>query len=466
MKLDWRRAITYITTAGMEGCWLYSIAALLNIKVADGRLSIPALMLVYVVSFVFNRLLLRRRWLNVLLVSINVLAWAVAMLLMLKTQFYAGVPWTDTTWLVAMPQAIADLIYTFKPELLVLLGSGAAWFLGRRLAHIEPDFAISVAEFQFGLAILVMMFFTASQLTPENAGSVPLALVFFLFGLVGISITHARDSTGWLSGLQRHRWSGLLVITIVIVILLGLLIGWLVTPDLLQTILNGVNWLWDQFLRVLEFLLSLLPKPEPGEMPPITPLPGGGGGGEKEEKLWVLPETVQAVLRIMFNVIIIGLTLMALWRISSQIIGWLRRRSASQDAEVESLHGAFKDDLLALLKGLLYWPLALFRLFLALFGLKKSRPVLPEIASVRQVYRQLLKWASSHGHPRDMAQTPHEYLDTLLGLLPQARADLEFVTSQYVSIRYCSLVPTEDELEELKQSWHRIKQNRFGKRGR
>ncbi len=61
MKLDWRRAITYITTAGMEGCWLYSIAALLNVKVADGRLSIPALMLVYVVSFAFNRLLLRRR---------------------------------------------------------------------------------------------------------------------------------------------------------------------------------------------------------------------------------------------------------------------------------------------------------------------------------------------------------------------------------------------------------------------
>ncbi|MBI2831237.1 MAG: DUF4129 domain-containing protein [Chloroflexi bacterium] len=461
MKLGWRRAVPYVTTAGMESCWLYAIAALLNTVVAGGRLSIPALFLVYAASFALNGLLLRRRWRNIWLVAANWLSWAVAMLLMLKTQLYGGTGWSDTAWLLSMPQAFAALLYTFRPELLLLIGSGAAWWLGSRLARVEPDFAVSVTEFQFGLAVLVLMFFTASQLTPETAGSsVPLALTFFLFALVGISVTHAQEGTSWLSGLQRGHWSGILALTIIAIILLGLSIWALVTPDLLQKIIDGIEWLWSQFMRLLEFLASLLPKPEPGELPDIAPLPKGGSP-EETFNPFVLPEVVQAILRMIFNIIVIGLVVMALWRISSQILDWLRRRSTSWDVEVESLDGAFKADLLAMLKFLFALPT---KLLLLLRFKRKSKPALPEIRSVRQIYRQMLKWASSNGYPRGTAQTPYEYLQTLLGLLPQSREDLEFVTSRYVSTRYSALVPTGDELEQLRESWHRIKQNRFGKR--
>ena len=62
MKLYWRRVILYVTAMGMESCWLYALMALLNEKVADGRLSIFGLLLLYPLAFGFNRLLWQLRW--------------------------------------------------------------------------------------------------------------------------------------------------------------------------------------------------------------------------------------------------------------------------------------------------------------------------------------------------------------------------------------------------------------------
>ena len=51
MKLDWRLSTLYVTTIGMGGCWLYTIIALLNKQVADGRLSTIGLLLLYPLAF-------------------------------------------------------------------------------------------------------------------------------------------------------------------------------------------------------------------------------------------------------------------------------------------------------------------------------------------------------------------------------------------------------------------------------
>ena len=88
----------------------------------------------------------------------------------------------------------------------------------------------------------------------------------------------------------------------------------------------------------------------------------------------------------------------------------------------------------------------------------RARAVLPEIASVRQIYRQFLRWAAAAGFPRQQSQTPHEYLYQLAGLLPEAQGDLDLITQQYVRTRYGAWLPTEDELHQLRQSWYNVKQ--------
>lgn len=62
MKQDWHKGILYVAAIGIEGCWLYALMALLNKQVADERLSIFGILLLYLISLGLNRVLLRLRW--------------------------------------------------------------------------------------------------------------------------------------------------------------------------------------------------------------------------------------------------------------------------------------------------------------------------------------------------------------------------------------------------------------------
>lgn len=459
MKLDWRQGILYVTILGMEGCWLYALTVLLNKQVTDGRLSVLGLLLLYPLAFGFNRLLQYLRWPKFCLGTLSWLIWVVGMLLMVKIQLFSDLGFSESAWLLALPQAIAQLIYTFKPEVLILVSSAVFWWLGRRLAYLKIDFATSVSEFQFGLVILLIAFFVTSQLRVDLANSVLIALVFFFIALLGMSVAHAQEGGSWLAGLYQGHWSGLLLVSISLILILGLLIGSVVTADLMQLILVALKWVWGLIMKMIAFIASLFPEPGPVEPLPAMPMPEVEPS--EEFKLWTMPESVRSGLRIGLYVLWLGLILAALWRVSSQIFGWLRRKLAGMaGAEFEPLPGAFRSDFLGLLKRILYRMLGL-RLSLRLGG--KSRFVLPELASIRQIYRRLLRWTAAGGYPRQVSQTPYEYLYTLGGLLPEAREDLDFVTEQYVSARYGSLLPTEDELHRLGQSWHKIKQNRLKK---
>lgn len=458
MKLDWRQGILYVATIGTEGCWLYALLVLLNEQVADGRLSLFGLLLLYPLSFGFN-LLLRRLWsrkVSVLIVSW--LAWAVAMLLTLKFQLFGNLAFADTAWLLATPKAIAGLIHGFKPELLVLLSSAALWWLGRRLAYLRISFATSVGEFQFGLVILVITIFVASQLKVEQANSVPIALAFFLFALLGMSLAHAREGKSWLEGLHRGRWAGLLLASIGLIVVLGLLISSAVTPDFLQLILDALKRFWALIMKAIAFLASLLPEPGPAEpVPPISvPAPGTS---ESEGFRWGLPESVRAALRTGWGIVFVGLIVFALWRISTDVFARLRRKLASMaGAEVEPLSGAFKADFLNWLK----------RILLKLLGVRisfrigqKSKSLLPEIASVREIYRRFLQWAAAGGYPRRSSQTPYEYLHAMSTLIPESKEQLSFITQQYVDVRYGFSLPTENDLAQLRQSWNEVAQKRL-----
>ena len=457
MKLDWRQAILYVTLIGTEGCWLYGLVVLLNGKVAHGSLSTFWLLLLYPVAFGFNGLLRRLRWPEYSLRIVSWLAWVVAMLLMVKAQIFSNLALSDPAWLLSIPRAIGDVLYTFKPELLILVSTGVLWWLGRRLAYLKVNFAALVTRFQFGLAILVITFMIASLLKLEFSNSVTLTLVFFLFALTGISISHALEGTSWLSGLYQSHWAGLLLVSIAVILLLGLLIGSLITTDLLQLFATALKWLWGLAVKLIIFLLSLLPEPEPGQLPPLSAPSPLGMEPSEELKLWHMPELLRRGLISGWNILWIGLILVTLWRISSGIFGWLRRRlSGMGGAEFESMPGAFRTDLRNWLKRIVF---RLLGIRLPFKSERKSDSSTPEAASVRELYRRFLHWAAAGGYPRRTHQTPHEYLGTLADLLPESQPDLAFITQQYVSARYSTLPQTAAELHQLRQSWHRVKQN-------
>lgn len=170
-----------------------------------------------------------------------------------------------------------------------------------------------------------------------------------------------------------------------------------------------------------------------------------------------MPESVRRGLQSGWTILFLGLFLVALWRISSSIFSWLRRRlSGTGGAEYEAMPGAFRADLLSWLKRIVRRLLGIRLLFP--WG-RKSGSIMPEAASVRELYRRFLRWAAAGGFPRRTSQTPHEYFHTLADLLPEVRQELAFITRQYVSARYGTVPQTEDELRQLRQSWHKVKQN-------
>jgi hypothetical protein len=456
----WQAAL-YIAILGMAGCWLYALLHLINELAVDSSLHVTGILLFLPVSFALNKVIRMLRWRYLLNYVVTVLMWLIFMLLAVKIELFPDIAWLDSSWLAAIPASIPAVLREFRPELLILISSAVLWWMGWRYANTRADFAFTFRELQFGLVLLLIALFSAHAKGLDSGAFLAVIFVFSGLSLLSVSIAHGQEGTGWLSGIQRRHWTGLLLIAIVVILILGLAIGSIVTPDLIQMIVDAAKWVWNLITKALQFILSLLPEPKSTtDLPPPPPQPNPEL--ERETHLIKLPETVRQIFNIAYIVLVIGFVLLALWRLSSQLMQWLGRRLASMaGVEAEPIRGAFREDLVnffALIKK------ALYRLLLFLFSflrMQRRSEVLPEVASVRQVYRQLLRWAAAGGFPRGLSQTPNDYCHTLVELLPEAHVDLQLITHYYVSTRYGNFVPGDNEMSQMKQSWYRVQQNRF-----
>ena len=180
-------------------------------------------------------------------------------------------------------------------------------------------------------------------------------------------------------------------------------------------------------------------------------------------KLLRLPEWVRRVGQIVVSALWLILILAALWSVSSQIIRWLLHKlDHDEGASYEPISGAFREDLMHLLRMILNRVSRLFRFF------RRNRvrhdSISREAESVRQIYRHLLDWAASAGCPRSAAQTPGEYLLTLTRWFPEGRLELSLITEQYVVVRYSPFLPTKEILENMVNTWDRLKNMNVQKR--
>jgi hypothetical protein len=450
-----RYLITLITLLGMEVCWLYAVLNAVNKAVSD-RLFIPLLVLTLLVSFGVSRALGLIRWPKPALTALAWIVWPLVMLLMIKIQLFPAVAWADPVWLESIPQAFANIFYSFSPVLLIVAGTAILWWLGRRLAYLKVNFSDALTEFQFGLVMLVITYFVYYELQLDLSSSLSVALTFFPLGLIGISLSNDRENT-WFSSARRGEWSGILLLSIGLVLLLGIFISLLVTPDLIQYILNAIKWVWGIIERLMYLLASLFPQdstpmpaPEQGEMPSM----------DNETFKFALPEWMRPGFQIIYFILIGGFFLFAAYRVVSDILKWMRRRTSSSGGEVESLRGAFWADLLNWFKRIIS------RIFGIKFGSmakKKSAVIPPDLAYVRQLYIQFLSWGAKKGFSRQKSQTPVEYTNTLGASAPENRPDIDYITGQYMAVRYGFNQPGEENINRLKQVWDNLRKVKFKK---
>jgi hypothetical protein len=460
MKRRWGTIILHGAVAGLEICWFWAFLDLVNQKTANGSLPLLLFLGFYPLSFVSYRIL--RRLPLKKAIPLGCLAWAATLLFLAKVLFFSHTAWGDPLWLRDFGGAIARMVHSSNPEALLTVSSAVFWGFGCRLAYGRIHFATLVSEFQFGLAILLALFLLNAQWELSPATLIPLTLAFFFFALGGIGVSHGLERESWVSGRYRGRWFAFLLLTIGFILGMGWLISAVVNPSLIEFILSflaGVGrWIWSWIVKFFIFLGELIPPPKPAQLGPAARLAQTKGLTDKPFLLF--SDSVREVIRFLWGAMVVSLLLVALWRISSDIFEWLRRKMGGMaDAEVETLPGAFREDFFNFLKRLL-------RIFGVPWPFRRGRRAEPFLAGadrVRKTYRQLSAWAAKKGHARDPAQTPYEFLQGLTLWLPEKRGDLACITEQYVRVRYGLSATTESGLEELRESWQRIRQTRFKK---
>jgi len=234
----------------------------------------------------------------------------------------------------------------------------------------------------------------------------------------------------------------------------------------LKLALGFLETIWDTLIewvvRLIAFLVRLIPQPE------IKAHPMGGGGASVPldpstiANLLQIPDYVRRIAGFIVAAFWIVLFGVCLWRMASQIAAWLRRQMNDlDDAEVETLRGAFRQDLRRLLrrlrrrlKGWIAW------LGYALGRRPMADSLSAEAAAVRRLYRSLLAWSAAGGCPRLRHQTPHEFLGRLCDWLPGARAKLALITEHYTGVRYGGRRPDADVVKLLESTWQDVRKMR------
>jgi hypothetical protein len=463
MNGAWTAILLYGAVAGLEVSWFWAFLDLLKQKGVGGFLPLVSLLGFYPLSFVFHRLLSGFSCKKA--IPSGGLVWAVLTFILGKVNFFPNSGWADPQWLKDFGNALAGAVHGLTPESLVVFSSAVFWGFGCRLAYGRVHFSTLVGEFQFGLAILLTLFLLNAQWELSMNALIPLSLAFFFFALSGIAVSHASERGSWVSGGYRDRWFAFLLLTIGLILGIGWLISVVINPSLIEFILSLLatagQWVWGWIVKFFIFLSELIPPPKPVELPPGTRM--GPIKGPTEEPFILFSDSVREVIRFIWGIGVLSLILAALWRVSSQVFEWLRRKMGGmRESEVEALPGAFREDLFNFLKKLL-----------RIFGIrwlfrrgKRSEPLPVGVELVRKTYRQLSAWAAARGQGRKAAQTPYEYLPALLAWLPERGDDFTLITEQYVQTRYSPAIPGKAGLQELQRSWQRIRETRVKKQSK
>jgi Domain of unknown function (DUF4129) len=457
--------------AAMELCWIFPWSLLLGLW-SGGQLQ-PLLSAPSVFGMVFlgavttqayGRLAAARRGVRLLMAGLGAGAAAVAVRL---DHYPAGgvVDWVGP-FLAALALAIGQLsVQVLAFGLAVYL-----WWRGARLGAQHPGYADVEGVFRWGIGLLVgfgliMALTTRPSLLPSlEAETTPFVVGFFFASLLTLALGRLESlRTRTRSLALNTQWFGVLVVVAGLVVLVALMLGQLVSFNVLiaatrpvfdvlgQVVLLLLYAVVIPLAYVLEWLIYLILSLihfNADQQPPQPPQPSDVDNMLQRLLSQLISPEVLVVLKAVGAA---GLLLVALLIVARAVERW---RPSTADAAVtnEERDSVFDAD--RFMRACLDW---LRRVFARRptggdrDGEAAPRPVVvasePSL-SVRALYRQVLRLGESVGARRAIATTAWEHLPTLEQSLEPADG-LARVTDAYVMARYAGVDPTPGELADL-----------------
>ncbi len=404
--------------------------------------------------------------------SIMAIALLSTIIISIRSLIYAPQSLFDLSWLtdffanIAQPGNqlwIRDVVIFF---LIVIM-----WQRGLRLT--SRSFEIEQAGFRLRLGILIAPLAIWFNYVGIGWNTTPFILLFFLAGLMAIALIRAeqleQERSGFSASLSPRWLTYIFAATLFTVSIAGSLaamisgdslytaVGWM--APLINAIKAGGTVIIRTILHIAQPIIALLayiidslalwlariaannwidPQIQPtldfGELA-VTP------GATDVVDVIAPPNLNSRILAILLMVAVV--------LIVSLFLGRLFRQAtfAARNSELIGKQGKQENDEELGLGQRILQQLGLWRRWRA-------------AASVRRIYKQMLKAAEASGFPRSAAETPYEYLTTLAQAWPENTTDSQLITQAYVKVRYGELPETPEELEKLEAAWKQLKETR------
>jgi Domain of unknown function (DUF4129) len=469
-----RLSITVGLTA-VDLCWVYPWAVLLGLWSDPAHphplLSPPSVFLLVLLGALSTQTLGRRavtnRGVRFGLVGLGV----VAVCLAERADQYptsSGLEWVVSI-VVALGSAVGQLS---APVLAFALGL-YLWWRGVRLGGQAASYPDVESAFKWGIGLLVtfslaMALTTRPSLLPSlEAQTLPFVVGFFFVSLLTLALGRLESLRSRTRALAVNtQWLTVLLAVTAFIVLVALVIGQLLSFDLLVLASRPLFELLGRVLLVLVYIvviplayiiqlliylvLSLL-RP-PGDQQPPQPLqPSDIEDLLRRMFALELPPELGVVLKAVAAALVLAIA----FRIVARAIARWRPSSTDADATDEERDsvweaGRFREALMAWLR----------RLFGRQPRVAVSAPIHSEgladavrptpLASIRELYRQLLALGEIAGVVRRQATTPLEHLPALEQRL-EPPDYVEDLTHAYISVRYAEQEPPSEDVEVLRE---------------
>jgi hypothetical protein len=465
--------------AAMDTCWIYVWAVLLGLwtdlqkpMALLSPVSVFGLLLLGALSTqALGRRALANRGIGIGLLALGV----VAVLIAVRFDQYPSLGGLE--WVGAIVRALAVVLgQVGGPALAFALGL-FVWWRGVRLGSQTATYVDVESAFRWGIGLLVsfglvMALTTRSSTLPSvEARTTFFVVAFFFVSLVTLALGRLESLRTRTRALGVNgQWLGVLVAVAGAIVLLALVIGQLVSFDLLivatRPIFDVIGWVllvvvyivviplaWIVELLIYA-LLSLLQLN--GDRPPPQPLEPAEVDNilQRLLSLGLSPEMV-LVLKALGATLLLGIGLLIVARALRR---W-RPSSAEADATDEERDSLWKAGTLR--RALFAWLRRLFQRRRSVATSSLGTELISTegdtvtFGSIREVYRELLTLAESHGVQRAIATTPLEHLSSLKNSL-EPEDDLEEITNAYVDVRYAEREASTTEIEVAREQLERL----------
>ena len=361
---------------------------------------------------------------------------------------------------LGMLRELVDWGNFISPIFLGLAACAFLWFQGIQLGRSALPQENLERAFYGGILSLGLLF-AVNQLRPliSTSEALAAALAFFATGLGGlamVSIENARRAeegiTGSWPALNRY-WLGTVASVIGSILLAGLLLASLLSPQIFDRLASALNFVVDEVTIGILIVTGIMVYLIASLLAPVIQYLAKAATSINLHlpMLAGLRPTAQQTLNFFaqhpaLNFARRGLVLAAMLAALVLVFWWAVRRfkgRTRRDDDETRENIATRELLWAQLRNLLnrrkrdaVAPPA----YLALAGANDDPRLM-----VRRAYQAMLEWAPVLSLPtRRAGQTPAAYAETLCQALPEGEAAIETLTGAYVLARYASEAPSMD----------------------